>query len=118
MIVMLHFFGYGYINNLTNGERGVVAGHDDGSQPGVVEGNGRCWRAVQEVQRHAVAPDGSAAFDNYERAAWDFWQRRERLGRGDRRGDCDGVDDVIQQFNSSSFLGNMTSEISCKMLGS
>ena len=62
----------------------------------------RRWRrrgGVQEVQGHAVAPDGGPAFDDDKSAAGDVGQRRERLGGGDGRGDGDGVDDWGDQFS-------------------
>ena len=54
---------------------------------------GRCGRAMQQVKRHPVAPDGSTALDDHKRAAGDDGQRWQRLGGGDGRGDGDGVDD-------------------------
>ena len=41
-------------------------------EPGIVEGDRRRGRAVQEVKRHAVAPDGDAALDDDKRAAGDI----------------------------------------------
>jgi hypothetical protein len=70
------------------------------------------------MQRHAIAPDGSPALHDHQRAAGDGGKRGERLGGGDGGGDGDGVDDLVQQFKSSSFLGNITSEMSCEILGS
>ncbi len=49
-------------------------------------GDGRCWRAVQEMQGHAVAPDGGTALDYYERAAGDFGKWGQGLGGGDGGG--------------------------------
>jgi len=46
------------------------------------------------MEGHAVAPDGSPAFDDDKRAAGDGGQGRQGLGGGDGRGDGDGVDDV------------------------
>jgi hypothetical protein len=81
-----------------------VAGHNDGTQAWVVEGDGCGGRAVQKVQRHAVAPDGGAAFDDDEGAAGDGGERGQRLGRGDGDGDGDGVDNVSHRFSVSHAL--------------
>lgn len=39
----------------------------------------RCWRAVQHMQSHSVAPDRRPAFYYYERTSGDGWERGERL---------------------------------------
>jgi len=48
------------------------------------------------VKSHSIAPDGSPALHDHQRAAGDIGQRRERLGGGDGGGDGDGVDDETQ----------------------
>ena len=58
-------------------------GHHHRPQARIVEGDGSGRRAVQQVQGHAVAPDGSAALHDDERAAGDVGQRGQRLGGGD-----------------------------------
>lgn len=58
--LMLKVYIY-YVSDLPGG---AVAGHHDGAQARVVEGDGCCGRAVQQVQGHAVAPDEGAAFRN------------------------------------------------------
>jgi hypothetical protein len=70
----------------------------------IVEGDGSSRRAVQQMQRHAVAPDGSAALHDHQRAARDVGQRGQRLGGGDGRGDGDGVDDGGGHFFSSDLF--------------
>ena len=59
---------------------------------------------MQPVQGHAVSPDGSASFDDNQRATGDVGQWRERLGWGDGGGDGNGVDDEGGQFSSLSFF--------------
>ena len=61
--------------------------HHHRSQARIVEGDCPSGRAVQEVQGHAVAPDGGPARDDDERAAGDFGQQGQGLGGGDGRGD-------------------------------
>ena len=42
------------------------------------------------MQGHAVAPDGSPALHDHQRAAGDIGQRGQRLGGGDGGGDGGG----------------------------
>lgn len=46
------------------------------------------------MKSHSIAPDGSPALHDHQRAAGDIGQRRERLGGGDGGGDGDGVDRI------------------------
>ena len=50
------------------------------------------------MKSHSIAPDGSPALHDHQRAAGDIGQRRERLGGGDGGGDGDGVDDRGNRF--------------------
>ena len=77
-------------------------------EPWVVEGDRRRGGGVEEVERHAIPPDGRSALDD-ERAAGDLRQGRQRLGRGDGGGDSDGVDDGSGHQSSL----NDCSEIIC-----
>ena len=58
---------------------------------------------MEEVERHAVPPDGRSALDDDEGPAGDFGERGEGLGGGDGGGDADGVDDK-SQANASVFI--------------
>lgn len=72
-----------YIDYISHQPLLAVAGDHYSSKPRIVEGDRCRGRAVQEVKRHAVAPDGSAALDDDKRAAGDLRERGERLGWGD-----------------------------------
>jgi len=61
---------------------------------------------VQQMQRHSVAPDRSAALHDHKRAAGDDGQRWQRLGGGGGRGDGDGVDDGSGHLGTSDFIPN------------
>lgn len=74
-----------------------MVGYDNGSQPRIVEGDGSSRRAMQQVQRHSVAPDGGAALHYYERTAGDFGERGQGLGGSDGGRDGDGVYYKIQR---------------------
>jgi hypothetical protein len=77
----------------------TVTGHHYSPQPRIVECDGCGGRGVQQMQRHAVAPDGRAAHHDDEGATGDLGQWRQRLGGGDGRGDGDGVDDGGGHFS-------------------
>lgn len=69
-----------------------MAGYYDCTQARIVEGHCGSGRAVQQMQRHAVAPDGSPGPPQSPGGrAGDIGQGRERLGWGDGRGDGEGV---------------------------
>ena len=62
-------------------------------EPGVVEGDRRRGRAVEEVERHPVPPDRRSTLYDDEGPSGDLREGRQRLGGGDGGGDADGVDD-------------------------
>ena len=90
---VLYFCRQRHIHHLAHLPLPAVAGHHHRPQARIVEGDGGCGRAVQPVQGHSVAPDGSPALHDHQRAAGDFRERGQGLGWGDGRGDGDGVDD-------------------------
>lgn len=71
----------------------------------IVEGDGRSGRAVQEVQRHSVAPDGGAALYDDERASGDLGQWRQRLRRSNWCLNAYRVDNLGQR-DASGFRPN------------
>lgn len=68
---LLQLFLKVYIDYVPELPGRAAAGNHDGAQAGIVESDGRRWRGVQQMQGHAVAPDGGAAFYYYERTPGD-----------------------------------------------
>lgn len=62
----------------------ACAWRHDRPQPRIVCSDSSRRRAVEEVKRHPVPPDRSAAGQNHERPSRDLRQSRQRLCRRDR----------------------------------
>lgn len=114
--VLLLPSGQSHIHHLADLPLLAVAGHDHCTQARIVEGHSGSRRAVQEMQGHAIAPDGGAALHYDERAARNLRQRRERLGGGDGRGDADGIYFHLQAL--ASWIGSIEFNEICKFCAS
>jgi len=84
------------VNYLTFAPCWVMRSNDNGTQSWVEDSNRSSGRAVQTVKGHAISPDGSPAFDHYERPSRYRRQRWQWLVGSDGLIDTDWEKDHIQ----------------------
>jgi len=80
----------------------VMGCDDNSSESRVIDGHSRCGRTVQAMQGHPVAPNRRPALYNHHRTSRYRRQRRQGLGRRNRRVDADRVEHDIGLFGHVS----------------